>query len=163
MNSATTMQAPDTRNHANSPEGQDGLQRRHILHRDEPTRRQPRRSKIRIHIPSNTWSLERIRKGTKRATTRTRRYGSPGDKFTALGRTFIILAITKMRLGEVAVYHYKDEGAATKEEFIEVWKSLHPPQKIRPRTARPLPRIRTSEIALSFSALLYHHLIMLFP
>lgn len=87
---------------------------------------------MRIHIPFNTWSQERIKKGVKRATTRTRRYGSPGNTFTAQGKTFNILAITKMKLGEVTEKHYKDEGATTKEEFIEVWKSLHPNKGYNP-------------------------------
>lgn len=35
-----------------------------------------------IEIPMNEWSVTRLESGIKTATTRTERYGSPGDLFT---------------------------------------------------------------------------------
>jgi hypothetical protein len=124
--------APNNRNHANSPEEQDALQRRRVLYRDEPTQRQPRRSKIRIHMPFNTWSLERIRKGTKRATTRTKRYGSPGDTFHRPWENIHHPSHHQDETRRSRSISLQRRKHSHKRRIIEVWKSLHPHKRYDP-------------------------------
>jgi hypothetical protein len=70
--------------------------------------------------------------GTKTATSRTKRYGIPGDVFesglvdsTGNPKKYVITSILKMTLGE-AEKHYIEEGAISKEEFVHIWKQIYP-------------------------------------
>ena len=48
-------------------------------------------------------------------------------------RTFKITSLTRQVLGDIAKYHYKEEGFNTTEEFIELWKRLHPRKGYDPK------------------------------
>lgn len=79
-----------------------------------------------ILIKFNDWSRERIMKGGKLATTRTKRHGSVGDCFQVASKWFRITSIKKVSLGVVAERFYAVEGAVSSEEFKAVWISIHP-------------------------------------
>ena len=79
-----------------------------------------------VEIPFNEWSRKRLQAGVKCATTRRFPYGKPGDRFQAVGRWWVLTDVRRIRLEEVAERYYKEEGAESPEEFIEVWKSIHP-------------------------------------
>ena len=85
-----------------------------------------------MYIPFNDWSKQRLRNQTKRATTRTKKYGKVGDQFTCNGFTYEIELILKVPLWFVAEDLYASEGANSYNEFVEVWRSIHPRRGYRP-------------------------------
>lgn len=62
----------------------------------------------------------------KSATSRTKRYGWPGDYFEAFGRTFILTSVVRKPLDHIAYYHYLEEGCNSNFEFKKIWERLHP-------------------------------------
>ncbi len=48
-----------------------------------------------------------------------------GDYFKVDGVEYVLTAITKKTLKEIAEQHYQDEGAESPDEFIDVWNSIH--------------------------------------
>lgn len=80
----------------------------------------------RVGIPFNEWSLERLLDGRKTATSRNKKYGKAGDVFIIRKKVFKLISIEKMKLIIIAKFHYKEEGAKYPEEFIEIWKQIHP-------------------------------------
>ena len=71
--------------------------------------------------------------GRKTATTRTKRYGSPGDCFEAFGRAFVITDVRRMLLGTVAHQYYLEEGFDSDVDFIQCWTRIHPRKGYEPR------------------------------
>ena len=71
-------------------------------------------------------------RGEKTGTTRTRRFGSPGDKFFIFGTWFIITHVVVKELHQVAHNHYEEEGFDSSQGFISMWKRLHPIRGYRP-------------------------------
>lgn len=82
-----------------------------------------------IKIPFNDWSKERLERGDKIATTRTKKYGNIGDTFLvdfhATMEEYELLAIFPLTLENVAKYLYHIEGAKSPDEFKEVWCQIH--------------------------------------
>ena len=64
--------------------------------------------------------------GTKLMTCRTKKWGEPGDVFEAWGHRFILTHVMRMRLGYVGSDCFEQEGVESVQEFMEVWKSIHP-------------------------------------
>lgn len=64
--------------------------------------------------------------GRKTATTRTRRFGKPGDWFPAYGATFKILAVAVCNLSFVEKFYYEQEGFKKPAGFVNVWIEIHP-------------------------------------
>lgn len=62
----------------------------------------------------------------KTATSRTRKYGSPGDTFAVFGATFVIVEVFQQRLSEVKNELYKAEGCPTPAAFECIYTRLHP-------------------------------------
>jgi len=81
---------------------------------------------VKIRIPFNNWSRERLKKGIKTATSRNKKYGEVGDTFVVDGVTYELEVVTKVSLQSVLDVCYDIEGAKSKEEFIEIWKEIHP-------------------------------------
>jgi hypothetical protein len=79
-----------------------------------------------IQIPFMEMFREKMLSGKKTWTSRTRKYGAPGDTFMAFGSTFELVNVMEMRLGVVAWLHHRDEGCNSQEEFVECWKQIHP-------------------------------------
>lgn len=64
--------------------------------------------------------------GQKTMTSRSKRYGQMGDRFTLAGATFELLTVEKLRLGEVASNYFKEEGFQDPAGFIAIWNKIHP-------------------------------------
>ena len=84
----------------------------------------------RVEIPFNSdekWCFEaKMKDGRKFMTTRSKKYGEPGDIFEAFGEGFVIVKILPTPLRHVAAVFYKGEGFDTSKEFIQCWNELHP-------------------------------------
>ena len=64
--------------------------------------------------------------GTKLMTCRTEKKGDPGDVFEAWGHRFVLTHVMRMQLGYVGSDCFEQEGVKSVQEFMEVWKSIHP-------------------------------------
>lgn len=64
--------------------------------------------------------------GRKTATTRTKRYGWPGDTFTTFNVRFLLTGVKRLALQTVAHSYYQQEGFDTPTDFIRCWRVLHP-------------------------------------
>jgi hypothetical protein len=80
---------------------------------------------MKIEVPFNAWSKERILDGRKTATSRTKALGECGDWFPVGDKKFVMLRIFPTTLNEVANFKFKKEGARSIAEFIKVWKSIY--------------------------------------
>jgi len=79
-----------------------------------------------LHIPFQPEFKALMLSGKKTATTRPKRYGYPGDRFPAFGRTFVLTQVQRVYLDIVAHYHYLEEGFNSFDEFVNYWNRLHP-------------------------------------
>ena len=80
----------------------------------------------RIKIPFLKEFRESMLSGKKTKTSRTKRYGKPGDTFEAFEAVFELTDVQKKALVTVAHLYYKEEGFENKEDFIACWEKLHP-------------------------------------
>jgi len=81
---------------------------------------------ILTHLPFKEAFRADMVTGRKTATSRTHKYGNPGDSFWAFGVLFDIKRVSKLPLSVVAEKHYQAEGFESPEAFRSVWVSLHP-------------------------------------
>jgi hypothetical protein len=79
-----------------------------------------------IKLPFRGQFCGKMLAGIKTMTCRPKRMGSPGDLFEAFGATFRLTHVMRMRLGYVGSDCFEQEGCASIQEFMEVWKSIHP-------------------------------------
>ena len=79
-----------------------------------------------INIPFNDWSKGRLQERKKWATSRNKRYGMKGDTFTIDDERYELTLVKKIPLFVIARDYYDAEGCSTENEFIELWKSIHP-------------------------------------
>lgn len=86
-----------------------------------------------IQIPFLPRFREPMLNGQKTWTSRTKKYGKVGDTFEAFGATFKIENISQQSLGFVAS-HWFNEGCQNKEDFIDVWRKIHPRKVMRSET-----------------------------
>jgi len=72
---------------------------------------------------------ERFRKpmldDVKTWTSRTKWYGNIGDTFEIFGHEFEIVDRFRASLNYVAL-HWIEEGCESREDFIQLWKQIHP-------------------------------------
>lgn len=78
------------------------------------------------NIPFQPEVKEVMLSGKKTATSRTKRYGYPGDWFPAFGKTFILTEVQRTYLDVVVRYHYSAEGFDSSHAFVQYWNRLHP-------------------------------------
>lgn len=81
---------------------------------------------MKIEIPFNDWSRERIKHEKKFATTRSKQYGKAGDYFVCEGKTCELEFVVKLPLFFISLYLYETEGAESSLEFNKVWMEIHP-------------------------------------
>lgn len=79
---------------------------------------------------------ESMLSGKKKATTRTKRYGYPGDWFEEFGKTFVLTWVYPTFLDVVAAYFCLEEGFDHSQEFIDCWDKLHPRIKFADKPSR---------------------------
>ena len=78
-----------------------------------------------VHIPFKAKFKEAMLSEKKILTSRTKRYGAKGDTFEAFGATFHICRVIKKSLAEVTEFYFQ-EGCSSKEDFVKVWRKIHP-------------------------------------
>ena len=86
---------------------------------------------MKVKIPFLKRFREPMLNGTKIMTSRTKIYGVKGDTFEAFDATFEIDDERLMQLWEIC-NHYQDEGCSSMEEFVALWKKLHPRKVAKP-------------------------------
>ena len=100
---------------------------------------------VKIFIPFNDWSKNKLHRGIKTATCRSKPYGEVNDTFEVFlenrprGQrvvSYIVASITKKSLKDVSKNHFAEEGAKSPEEFIEVWNDIHPHRGFQPEDIR---------------------------
>lgn len=79
-----------------------------------------------IQIPFSPKMRAANLSGRKKCTTRSKRYGDPGDLFDdGTGRTYELIHVHRCDLEYVRDNLYRHEGVESPEEFEALWKSLH--------------------------------------
>ncbi len=81
---------------------------------------------MRITIPFRAHFRDAIIQGRKTVTSRTRKYGKPGDEFEAFGFVFVVDRLERVRLATVANQHFQVEGFSNPEQFKNEWMDIHP-------------------------------------
>jgi hypothetical protein len=81
---------------------------------------------MKINIPFNEWSKERIRREKKFATTRSKPYGKKGDWFECEGKQCELEFVVKLPLWFIHLFLFETEGAESPLEFNKVWVDIHP-------------------------------------
>lgn len=91
-----------------------------------------------VEIPFRDDMIYAVSLGWKCCTSRTKRYGCPGDLFLLhrkeIDMKFLceIMGVVQLPLGFVAYRLYQLEGFGDEEDFINVWNELHPKKKYNP-------------------------------
>lgn len=91
-----------------------------------------------VSIPFNQWSKRRIAEGKKTATSRSSKYGEPGDRFWCNGVLWKLTDVIEIPLQEVIDKHFRVEGAVTRKELINVWNEIHPKHTYERNPNRPV-------------------------
>jgi hypothetical protein len=89
-----------------------------------------------VDIPFLPEWEEPMRSELKRCTTRSKRYGKPGDQFLAFGMKFELLAVDRVCLALVAQLLWVAEGCLSAEHFMEEWARIHPRRGFQPHDVR---------------------------
>lgn len=85
-----------------------------------------------VKIPFNDWSLDKLRKGKKTCTSRYKKYGQIGDRFIAVDSIYELIGIYKLQLNYIIETFYKEEGADSPNELLQIWIDIHPKRGYRP-------------------------------
>jgi len=80
---------------------------------------------MKVNIPFKSRFKPVMLSGEKTWTSRTKIRGIPNDIFEIFGATFKITRLEKMPLSEV-LYNWQKEGCESREDFIQIWKEIHP-------------------------------------
>ena len=88
--------------------------------------RYPSNINRRVNIPFRVDIIRALFEGRKTATSRTKRFGIPGDTFSVSGQLFRILKVRTEKLSIVARKYWAKEGFGSPQEFIATWERIHP-------------------------------------
>lgn len=78
-------------------------------------------------IPFRPEFREAILSGMKTMTTRNNSYGRTGDRLTTpFGVDIQLLEVRRVTLGDVADHYYRQEGCDSPQDFIRIWREIHP-------------------------------------
>jgi hypothetical protein len=86
---------------------------------------------MRIKIPFNLWSQDKLLHGLKSATSRYKKYGDVGDTFLMQGKVYYINLIVKLPLWFIRNELHITEGCESGEEFEKIWTEIHPERGFR--------------------------------
>lgn len=78
-----------------------------------------------VTIPFRFHFKDKLLDGTKQYTARSKALGERGDTFSAFGAVFELLSVKDVSLYEVSLL-WKEEGCASREDFIQEWNEIHP-------------------------------------
>lgn len=73
-----------------------------------------------------------LRNGTKTATTRSKKYGEPGEIVESPIGPLRILSVERKTLRDVRDNWWREEGVANPSQFEKVWADIHPGTGFRP-------------------------------
>jgi len=90
---------------------------------------------------------EALLSGRKTMTSRTKKYGKPGDQFEAFGGIFHLTEVRKKLLGGIAEHYFHQEGCDSPIHFQQVWKALHPRKGFDPEQEVYLHIFEKAELA----------------
>lgn len=79
-----------------------------------------------LEVPFLPEFRSRLLDDSKTATSRTKRLGRVGQRFTAFGGVFQFTSIKKIPLRWVRDLYYLDEGFDDPAAFVKVWNRIHP-------------------------------------
>lgn len=79
-----------------------------------------------IKIPFKYQFKEAILTGVKFRTARNKKYGKPGDTFKIFGKTFELTEVRKESLLNIRNFFWRDEGAISPLNFVNIWRVIHP-------------------------------------
>lgn len=79
---------------------------------------------MKITLPFHNRFKNAMLKGDKTWTSRTKRYGRSGDTFEVFDNEFMIEKVERRMLEDVAD-HWKEEGFASKLDFMNFWIKIH--------------------------------------
>ena len=79
-----------------------------------------------VILPFQSRFRDPLLSGQKICTSRFRKHGLPGQRFTAFGHVFKIMKLERWTLGDVAAKLFRQEGLSSPSEFWEIWKTIHP-------------------------------------
>jgi hypothetical protein len=79
---------------------------------------------MKVKIPFMPRFASRMIGGIKTWTSRTRKYGNPGDTFEAFDHEFEIVKVERRTLGDI-LDHWREEGCDSRKDAVETWKMLH--------------------------------------
>lgn len=84
-----------------------------------------------IKIPFKERFREPMLNDIKIMTTRTKIYGGKGDWFENFGATFRLETVDAQPFNIITL-QWKAEGCTSKEDFLAVWKEIHPRHQPEP-------------------------------
>jgi hypothetical protein len=70
-----------------------------------------------------------LESGEKTLTLRGKAYGKPGDVLMTIAGPVELLHVERVSLGFVAAVLHRQEGCAGPEEFLAVWRDIHPARR----------------------------------
>ena len=91
-----------------------------------------------VKIPFQPEFKEPMLSSSKTMTTKTKKYGRPGDWFRAFGAIFELVEVYQTRLNLVAYTCYAEEGFSSSQEFRACWNKLHPNITFEEKPDRPV-------------------------
>lgn len=77
------------------------------------------------YLPFLPEFVPKILSGLKTMTSRTKRYGEAGEVLDSPAGKLRLRAVTRVRL-DVVLEFYRQEGCQSPQEFIDIWKRIHP-------------------------------------
>lgn len=79
-----------------------------------------------LYIPFSSKMNQAVREGRKVCTSRSKKYGDPGDLFHSEDfALYRLVDVQQWRLRAIKSELYRQEGCSSPEEFEQVWRSLH--------------------------------------
>lgn len=81
---------------------------------------------MKIKIPFRSEMKAEIMRGRKTCTSRTRKYGDPGDTFEAGEGVYVLTAAKKETYKFIKETLFKQEGFDTPEAFEKLWYQIYP-------------------------------------
>ena len=95
-----------------------------------------------INIPFLRRWKQPMLDGVKTHTCRSEAYGQPGDRFSAFGAVFELVAVWQTTLEDVAANYYRQEGCESPQEYVGVWNEIHPRRRFVPTDTKWLHHFR---------------------
>ena len=74
-----------------------------------------------FEIPFLPEFQEAMLSGRKTVTSRTKKYGEPGDWFEVFGAEFHLIKVFKATLNQIAFLGWYSEGLSSPGDFVGVW------------------------------------------